>query len=115
MDISESFRKNENAPLPRKVASRLLRMVAPGLRTAVGLPDESAAGSRRAPRPIGSLANGWPAAVDVDEPGPSSSALAEETANLKREVGRLVNGLFGPENGPATNALAAKLRRFAKS
>ncbi len=52
--------------------------------------------------------------VDLEMP-PSRVSLAEETECLKREVGRLVDGLFGPGGDPRTNPLAAKLRRFAGS
>jgi hypothetical protein len=52
--------------------------------------------------------------VDLEVP-PSAVSLAEETECMKREVGRLVDGLFGRGADPLINPLAARLRRFAGS
>lgn len=113
MDISESFAKNENAPLPRKIFSRLLRTVAPGLEQrwdcrnrAIRL-TAAAAVNRIVDEQLA-------AAADIDERGPPIT-LAEETEHLKREVARLVDGLFGSDGDPKRNALASKLRGFANS
>ncbi len=113
MDISDSFAKSEHARLLRKIASRILRSVAPGL-------EQRWDCRRRAKRlAAGSIANlivekGLPTAVDVED-CPAHVTLAEETEHLKCEVKRLVEGLFGPEGDPRGNALSARLHAFAKS
>jgi hypothetical protein len=113
LDISESFTKNENAPLPSKIASRLLRAVAPGL--------EQRWDSLRRPKRLmaGATVNRiidaqLKSAIDIDELG-APITFAEETEHLKREVGRLADGLFGPEGRGRPNVLASRLRSFARS
>jgi hypothetical protein len=113
LDISQSFSKNENAPMPRKAVSKLLRMVAPGA-------AERRDCRRRSKRlAAGAIVNrvigdALATAVDIGELGPAIT-VAEENENLKREVARLVDGLFGPVDDPRRNALASKLRSFARS
>jgi hypothetical protein len=113
LDISESFAKNENAPLPSKLASGLMRAVAPGI-------EQHWDAFRRARRlTAGAAVNRiidaqLKSAVDIDYPGPPIT-FAEETENLKHEVGRLADGLFGPEGRGRRNVLASRLRSFAKS
>jgi hypothetical protein len=113
LDISESFSKSESAPLARKLISRILRTVAPGF--------EQRRDCRKRTKRLeaGATVNRiiderWAAAVDM-ELHRSSITAAEETENLKREVARLVDGLFGAESDPQRNALAARLRSFAQS
>ena len=113
MDISDSFAKNENAPMLRKIASRLLRSAAPGLQQRWDM-------WRRAARlPAGDTAvrvvgEGLATAVDIAV-RPSAITVEEETRNLKREVARLVEGLYGPRGDPRDNPLAARLRAYAEA
>jgi hypothetical protein len=93
--------------------SGLLRAIAPGL-------EQRWDSSRRAKRlEAGAAINRIletqaASAIDIDELEPPIT-FAEETGHLKREVGRLADGLFGPEGGGRPNMLESRLRGFAKS
>jgi hypothetical protein len=113
LDISDSFSRDEHAPFLAKALRRVIRSIAPTLQQESDCRRRSkslAAGGKMSMVLRGQLNS----VVDLELPA-STVSLAEETECLKREVGRLVDGLFGPAGDPRTNPLAAKLRGFAGS
>jgi hypothetical protein len=113
LDISDSFSRDEHAPFLAKAMRRVIRAIAPTLQQESDCRRRSknlSAGGRMGEVLHGQLVS----VVDLELPA-SAVSLAEETECLKREVGRLVDGLFGPGGDPRTNPLAAKLRGFAGS
>lgn len=111
LDISESFTKDENASVLKKGLAKLLSVAAPGLEQEADC--RRRAKSLRASAKIGRIIHEQlNAAVDLDEPA-SAITLAEETTFLKREVRRLVDGLYGSGENLRNNTLALRLRGFA--
>ena len=111
LDISDSFSRNEHAPFIVKALRKMIKSVAPTM-------EQERDCRRRAKRlsvggMISDVIHGrLNSAVDLDLP-PSSFSLEEETALLRREVGRLVDGLYGSARNLQNNALADKLRAYA--
>jgi hypothetical protein len=113
LDISESFAKNEHARFLSRGFSKLLRTVAPTFEQEKDC--HARADSLSASPTINRIIAGeLNAAIDLEDAAPTVT-YAEETVFLKREVRRLVDGLYGAAQGGHENPLAGRLRDFANS
>lgn len=113
LDISESFAADEHGSFLQKGIKRSLRSVAPTR-------EQRQSTSARAPRLLSAgrinriISDELNSAVDIDESAPAVT-YAEETEFLKREVRRIVEGLYGAGRGFERNSLPGKLLHFANS
>jgi len=113
LDISDSFSNGGHRSVLARAKSRLLR----GLR----LSQEQESDCRnRAPRlscsgVINAILSGDVKSVLDLEMRAATVSETEETQCLKREVGRLANGLYGAVNGYREHSLAGRLHSFATS
>ena len=114
LDISESFTRDEHATFLQKCVRKLLGSVAPSREQKKNFRDRAArlTSAERINRILNEQLN---AAVDLCTMDPPAVSYSEETAFLKTEVRRLVDGLYGARNGSRKNSLADKLRSFAES
>jgi hypothetical protein len=113
MDISESFRRSEHRSKFQRAAAKILRTVLPS--------REQRADCRGRARQLLSakridavMRASTHTLVDlnlIDAAVPHD----QETECLRREVGRLVAGLYGPNDDARFGTLAGKLREFASS
>jgi len=113
LDISESFSRSEHRGLFGRGAGKLMRIIAP-YRT------QRRECNNRAPRlscsdTINAILSGDAKSILDLERRASSVSETEETRCLKREVGRLVNGLYGSVGRHHEHSLAGKLHGFASS
>jgi hypothetical protein len=113
LSISESFSRNE-------VRSRWSRGLSRAMRTIAPTRQQDSDCRRRAPRlsSSGKIAQvvqyQLNSILDLHEQDPPISD-SEETESLKREVGRLADGLYGTSGDVPRTSLARKLRSFASS
>jgi hypothetical protein len=113
LDISASFARLENRPLLSKVFDKAVRTIAPYWQQKMDC-------RRRARRlvcagQIGAmLKKGADTILDLSTSAGAASRV-DETGSIKREVGRLVAALYGPDNSAPPDSLAGKLREFATS
>jgi hypothetical protein len=113
LDISESFSKDEHRSVMQKGFGRIFGLVAPAYEI------ERDCRKRAAKLSISGQVNrimeeGLAASIDLDGQAEEVS-YAQETVFLKREVRRLVMGLYGPSQGADPNSLVGRLLNFAKS
>jgi hypothetical protein len=113
LDISDAFSVDEHAPYLRRVLERAIRSVAPTHRLR-RIVRGRGAGMAEAGRINRILSEGLTAVIDVAHFGAPVSC-AEETQFLKREVRRIVDGLYEGGRGYGSDSLPGKLQRFASS
>lgn len=113
LDISESFSKSENSSVFSKGINKLMRSIAPFRSQRADCRNRSVrlTSSEKINRIFSNQLN---TVLDLDDQGPPIS-LSEETDFLKREVYRLLEGLYGRNIHSNQNSLASKLRTFANS
>ncbi len=105
LDISESFAKDENRPFFRKAFDKALRAIAPTWEQQRDCRDRAKSLTVR-DKINAIIGDQLRAAVDVKDIMPPVSFI-EETALLKSEVCRLVDGLFGAAENSRNNSLAS--------
>jgi hypothetical protein len=113
LDISDAFSVDEHGPYLRRVLDRAVRSIAPTHRLRKIL-RRRGAGMAEAGRINRILSEGLTAVIDVahlDAP----VSYADETQFLKREVLRIVDGLYEGGRGYGGDSLPGKLLRFANS
>jgi hypothetical protein len=113
LDISESFSRSEHGSFLEKAVKKIMRTVATTREQQRDCRNRAARLSC-ADRIERILLDRLDSAVEAAQLGAPVS-FSEETDALKREVGRLVAGLYGAGAAYSSNTLAYKLTRFADS
>jgi hypothetical protein len=113
LDISDSFPVDEHPRYWRRVLDRAIRSVAPTYRLR-RIIRKHGPGMAEAGRINRILRDELTAVIDVAQFGAPAS-YAEETQFLKREVRRIVEGLYEGGRGYGGDSLPGKLLRFAGS
>lgn len=113
LDIADSFSRNEHRSFLARATSRLLRSVLSSREQERDCRNR-AARLRSSGRINRIFSNEMHTVLDLDEVDTTVLHL-QETDSLKKEVRRLVAGLYGAPDGSPRNPLANKLHRFAHS
>jgi len=111
LDLAESFSRDEHGSFLQKAIKKAMRTLAPTREQQADCHDRAIrlSSSDRIDRVLREQLS---SAVDIDDPGESVS-YEEETTALKKEVRRLVAGLFGASRTFRAGTLAYKLSQFA--
>jgi len=113
LDISESFPVDEHRSFLKKIIDRSIRSIAPTYRQRKNVGD-------RAPRLFSAerinriLSEEMTGTIDLGD-FDAANSYEEETKFLKREVGRIVEGLYGTKGRFEGNSLPGKLLSYANS
>lgn len=115
LDVAESFdrKENEKLTLPTRVRNKLMRTIAP-------YHQQYSDCANRASRLSVSddidaiFRNRLDSVLDLPRHD-SAITLQDETLNLKREVSRLIKGLYGSDTDFPEKSLVGKLQNFAQS